>query len=95
MPNDKYSARCKVGSKVINVGGQSMSALAKHACGEKHKLRMPVESKSIASYSAIRNPSDEVEQTQGEINSLFKKFVWAVKVVMSNYSFNLCASNVL
>ena len=99
VPNDKYSAICKICSKVINGGGQGISALATHARGENHKLRMPSESQSIASYTAVRNPSDKVEQTRGEINSLFKKqdvtaadIVWAVEVVMSNYSFNSCAN---
>ena len=47
---------------------------------------MPAESKSIASYSAIRNPSDKVEQTQGEFNSLFKKQDVTAAEIVANFT---------
>ena len=58
---------------MINVGGQGIFALATHVRGKKHKLRMPAEINQLLSYNAVRNQSDKLEQTQGKINSLFKK----------------------
>ena len=100
--DDRNTARCKVCCKNISIGTHGVAALTLHADGAKHKERLPKDGISIFFKKANNSePSETSKQRNSETlkqstisactsNSLITnaEIMWALDVVMSNYSFN-------
>ena len=98
--DDLSSAKCKVCSKIISVGGLGVKALEIHAQGSKHQQRMPVNNNTITNSfntTTLATPPSNLKQTSiVSLNaSQFAKeseIMWAIDVVLSKHSFRSSVS---
>ena len=104
VDGDINSAKCSVCCKTFSISGQVIKQLQSHSENAKHQERLPKDQTQLTfsvKQSTEQQPqpssSKELKQytiisTSTKLQATHAEIIWAVDVVLSNYSFNSSSS---